>query len=152
LIDPADPAIREVVRALLQLREFGFSVDGEEIIQRAITVGRGRHYARVEREQTEADEVYEETKVRIDRPRQNFVYYAQFRDLVKIGFTSDVRRRMQSLGTERLLTVELGGYQLEHRRHEEFADLRMHGEWFRYEGPLVRHVVELQKTYPRDGD
>lgn len=31
----------------------------------------------------------------------------------------------------------------ESKRHRQFADLRIKGEWFRYEEPLVSHIAGL---------
>jgi hypothetical protein len=73
---------------------------------------------------------------------------------VKIGFTTDLRGRMSGLRVHTashqvpiVLAVEAGSLQLERQRHEEFAEFRMTGEWFRYADRLVAHVAALDDPY-----
>lgn len=77
---------------------------------------------------------------------KDVVYYAQFRDMVKIGTTMDLHRRLREFPTERLLVFEFGDRKLEHRRHRQFADLRGVGEWFSAEERLLEHVQRLKVT------
>lgn len=74
---------------------------------------------------------------RIDRPMQ-----------IKIGTTKDLRTRIRELGargrTVTLLATEPGGVVIERRRHEQFADLRLDGEWFSARSPLVEWVEHLK--------
>lgn len=54
--------------------------------------------------------------------------------------------RLKVINPEELLAFEPGSFELEKARHAEFADLRVNGEWFKYEGSLVDHVQKLQST------
>lgn len=74
------------------------------------------------------------------------VYYVQVADLIKIGYTGHLRRRLASYPpTSKLLATELGGERLEHQRHQQFAELLRHGnEWFSPGLALVDHINALR--------
>jgi len=72
------------------------------------------------------------------------VYYVRFGDRVKIGTTANLKGRLHSLPHDEVLATEPGSYPIERARHAAFADLRVTGEWFRYEEPLVSHIAGLQ--------
>lgn len=76
------------------------------------------------------------------------VYYLQVRgsDRVKIGTTTNVRQRMVDLRAngEDLLATEPGGYELEWRRHQQFADERYgRREEFALSDRLAAHIAIL---------
>jgi hypothetical protein len=73
------------------------------------------------------------------------VYYMRLGNRCKIGWTSNLRRRLKAVQPEELLATEPGGVVTEAERHEQFAALRVVGEWFRYEGSLVDHVEALRR-------
>lgn len=73
------------------------------------------------------------------------VYYVRIGNRVKIGTSTNLRDRLQAINPEELLALELGGHNVESRRHRQFASLRTHGEWFRYEGPLAEHIERLRQ-------
>jgi hypothetical protein len=69
------------------------------------------------------------------------IYFVQetelFRNRVKIGFTEDIRKRMQGLrcgsaSTLKVVLVLPGDMKTEAAYHEYFAKYRLHGEWFRF--------------------
>ena len=68
---------------------------------------------------------------------------------VKIGTTENVVRRIWQLRRDRpdaqlvLLATEPGGYDLERRRHIEFAGARLTGEWFALSPRLEYHIARL---------
>lgn len=73
---------------------------------------------------------------------------------VKIGRTVNLRQRLVSLRTQMVanqtplvLAVEAGGAVTERRRHEEFASLRLGGEWFHYVGPLRDWIASLPNPW-----
>lgn len=86
--------------------------------------------------------------------RNGWIYYAlgataQFQ-WVKIGFTASLRQRMNSLRREApgrqiptVLAVEAGTLADEIERHAHWTAYRVRGEWFRYEGDLLRHIASL---------
>lgn len=78
------------------------------------------------------------------------VYFIQAGDggPVKIGHTlkTTVRRRLETLQTAhhlelRLLLAVTGSVVDEQRLHRDFAALRIRGEWFRFEEPLVSFIA-----------
>lgn len=78
-------------------------------------------------------------------PPEGFVYYLQVGELIKIGYASDLIRRLQSYppGTE-LLAVERGMIELEKRRHLKFAELRTAGrEWYEPDVRLMDHITVI---------
>jgi len=91
-----------------------------------------------------------EMKASARRPRSNsnVVYYLLFGDRVKIGTSSNLRVRLEGIPHDEVLAVEPGDASLERQRHQEFAGLRITGEWFRYEPPLVAHVATLAVHTP----
>lgn len=100
------------------------------------------------------------------------IYFArsQKTGLVKIGFTSDFKRRihhLNSLNNDRLTLVGLieGDMQTEREMHTRFSDARVRGEWFKPcsamaefmqddiaipEGPTTRLVLNLPISLVRD--
>jgi hypothetical protein len=76
------------------------------------------------------------------------VYYVQVGEFVKIGTTIRIRQRMKAYPpNKRLLATEPGGYELESRRHEQFAHLLAQGrEWYRPEVKLIDHINILRKA------
>lgn len=73
------------------------------------------------------------------------VYYMRLGNLVKIGFTENLTQRLSVINPEEVLTTEPGGRKREGERHKQFADLRVHGEWFRLEGALVEHIEAVKR-------
>lgn len=71
------------------------------------------------------------------------VYYMRIGNRVKIGTSTNLAKRLQAINPEELMAVESGGADKERIRHEQFAALRTHGEWFRLEPPLTDHIAEI---------
>ncbi len=75
------------------------------------------------------------------------VYFAATdSDVVKIGWSADLRRRLGNLTSSnhqalRVLAIVPGGAELEALFHERFSEDRIHGEWFRL-SPSIRALVE----------
>lgn len=80
------------------------------------------------------------------RMQHAVVYFVRIGDLVKIGKSLDLRNRIVSFSYPylELLATEPGYTEREHQLHDQFADLRVSGEWFRYEAPLRDYVESLQ--------
>jgi hypothetical protein len=82
-------------------------------------------------------------------PRVDVVYYLRFRDRIKIGTTANPRQRLARIWHDELLAFERGDRLVEHRRHEQFADLRLDGsEWFTAGPELEEHVERLSAGVP----
>ncbi|MFB2584201.1 GIY-YIG nuclease family protein [Herbiconiux liukaitaii] len=75
--------------------------------------------------------------------RVDVVYYLRWRDRIKIGTSSNPRGRLAQLRHDELLAFERGDRTLEQRRHREFAELRLGGEWFAAADPLLAHVAAV---------
>lgn len=82
----------------------------------------------------------------------NVVYYIGVKGdgHVKIGTTKNLQARLRSLATARadgnllmVLATEPGTYELEQKRHAQFAESRAHGEWFKLTPALQQHIDEL---------
>lgn len=82
---------------------------------------------------------------------QPIVYYATTRlgGAVKIGTTNNITRRMITLTRKHHLVVtvmawEWGSMPLEARRHGQFEQYRLQGEWFWLVQPIVDHMEGLR--------
>jgi len=90
-------------------------------------------------------------------PRVDVVYYLRFDDRVKIGTSSDPRRRLARIWHDDLLAFERGDRLVEHRRHLQFAEHRLaRTEWFTAAPELLAHAAALRagsddpwRTYAR---
>lgn len=91
----------------------------------------------------------------VDYPRRrhpysvnsSFVYFIYGAGRIKIGYSSDVERRLSEIATSNafrpvlLLTFE-GSIEAEREVHAKFAEDRVHLEWFRLSDPLRRYLVK----------
>lgn len=73
------------------------------------------------------------------------VYFIKSGDLVKIGYTTNVDRRLRGLQTGsphklEILLTHPGSRRDEQLCHEQFAHLRVQGEWFRYSDDLLAYL------------
>lgn len=77
-------------------------------------------------------------------PRVDVVYYLRNGDRIKIGTSSNPRRRIAQIWHEEVLAFEKGGRPLEQRRHRQFADDRLGtSEWFRASPEVNEHILSL---------
>lgn len=80
------------------------------------------------------------------------VYYARCGHLIKIGWTTGLRSRMQALRPDELVAIEPGSRHVETQRHREFAPYNvphMGGrEWFSRSPALLDHVAALTAAMP----
>ena len=61
------------------------------------------------------------------------------RDSIKIGVANNISQRVKSLQAGSATKLKLrwsahGGYPLERHLHDQFEQLRIHGEWFNFQG------------------
>lgn len=76
--------------------------------------------------------------------RVDVVYYILFRGRIKIGTSSNPRRRLAALPYEQILAFERGDRLVEHRRHTQFGSHRIpRTEWFEQHESLAQHIREL---------
>lgn len=76
------------------------------------------------------------------------VYFLRQGETIKIGFTRRISRRLRNLQTGSAERLQLLGtipasQTAERRLHQQFAELRLEGEWFRAEEPLLRTISAL---------
>ncbi len=71
------------------------------------------------------------------------VYYVRLGNMVKIGFTTDMTTRMQTIPHEEILHVRPGTMHDERVEHRRWAHLRRTGEWFLAETELLDHIASL---------
>lgn len=82
------------------------------------------------------------------RPKQGVVYYLLIGDLVKIGYTENLPRRMSAYppGSE-LLATEPGSPELEVERHKQFSQYRKHRvEWYEAAPELLAHIQRVKNA------
>lgn len=78
-----------------------------------------------------------------------WVYYVSQGDLIKIGYATDVTKRIRAYGpTAVLLAVHPGTPALEKRMHAKFrASLHSGREWFNRDADLMAHIDSVLTTY-----
>lgn len=131
------PVMSLVGRRMMNAEAWGLTLspaDKDAMLQRAISDARERA-ARVS-SLIDAD----------DPATGQVVYYMRFGDRVKIGYSSNLALRLQSVPNDELLATEPGTMATESARHEQFAELRITGEWFQYVEPLVAHINGLRRV------
>lgn len=76
-----------------------------------------------------------------------WVYYVAQADRIKIGYATDVKRRVKDYGpTAKLLAVEPGNRDLETQRHQQFRGHLADGrEWFYDALPIREHIKSLAR-------
>lgn len=140
-----DPAYPHALRALARLSLAGFDAKDPELVKRAADVGRERHAASLLEPRPQPPALPAQSI----EPRQpmrkwaGWVYYMRIGNRCKIGYTTNLARRMLVVVPEEVLAVEAGTRELEARRHDEFAQLRTHAEWFMLDDPLTGHVATV---------
>jgi len=82
-------------------------------------------------------------------PTEGFVYYLRSSGFVKIGWTSDLTKRMKAYPPDSiLLAVEPGLRKDETRRHRQFSHHRSHGrEWYTMAPTLMHHIETVRAAH-----
>lgn len=78
---------------------------------------------------------------------RSVVYYVRIGEVIKIGFTSNLKQRMSALRTSRdnVLATEPGGKDLESKRHKQFKSIRIGlREDFTPTLALIRHIEAVR--------
>lgn len=81
------------------------------------------------------------------------VYYLRRGDLIKIGWSGNLKARMRTLRPDELLAVEPGCMHIETGRHHQFATHRLPNtgdgdEWFSPAPELLGHIELIARMYP----
>jgi hypothetical protein len=123
---------------------------------RAAVVAWLRRTARRQQAQARLERIHEHIGAREDADRARWleenppsVYFVGSLSLIKIGKASCVRSRMKDLQNMSAAPIVLlhtipGGIETERALHARFADLRVHGEWFRGVDPLLSFIEGLK--------
>lgn len=81
------------------------------------------------------------------RNRQGYVYIIQFGNRIKIGFSSDLARRLGSLPYDEILAIVPGTLDTEREFHKRFASLRCGTttgrEWFEADESIIQFAETL---------
>lgn len=88
-------------------------------------------------------------------PPEMLVYFIRngHKGAVKIGVTANLSGRLSALSHPMMKELKLlgtieGGYGAEKEMHKRFAEYRIKGEWFKFEGKLKEFVESLGKPDP----
>lgn len=129
-----------------QVYKFASDLRWGETFEETITRSRRQRAAEWRRGITAAREnkIYE---TKGDKP--GWIYYLHIDDKVKIGYTTDIIRRMRSYPpSSPLLGVHPGTKQLERDMHEQFKGSLIQGrEWFRPDPDLLAHCERVRAEY-----
>lgn len=83
----------------------------------------------------------------VSKPNNGFVYFIKAGDLVKIGHSVNIKKRLETLQVASPVTLTLigtmeGNYHLEQKLHLQFARYRVRGEWFELSEPIKEYIKE----------
>lgn len=132
-----DPGFLAALMAIEEMRGWGVDVT-QDIARKCLLTHMQRHKQHAEY-QTEQDEHLQA------RRHPAIVYYMKLGSLVKIGFTTNLTARLEHIHPEEVMVTEPGGRERESERHQQFAALHAHGEWFRLEAPLTDHIEAVRR-------
>lgn len=144
------PAFTYIAEYLNHARALGLDLSDPETVRRAINAGVSAFNAITDR--TVVSQLYSELDIKDDRAtygraHRPIVYYMRMSELVKIGTTTNIHVRLKVVGAQGVMAVEPGGRRLEAERHEQFAHLRSHGEWFLLSDVLGIHIAEARRRF-----
>lgn len=142
-LNPPPHLWTQLRRRITQMREWGAEVDIEAARRCLEQLMDERHVSPGE---SHIEATSKPHPGRYDvRPRSPIVYYVLLGNRVKIGTTTNLERRLQNIQPEQVLALEDGDEKLERSRHATFRNLRVSGEWFRHESPLVEFIADLPR-------
>lgn len=144
-----NPAFRRIAEYLEHAKSLGFDPAEPDVIRRALSAGRVAHDRDLQGRvavTTWSTARRELTDLGVAR-HHPVVYYVRLGQLVKIGTTTRIVHRCESLGVQGVLAVEAGDSVKEHGRHREFAHLRKTGEWFELSPDLADHIARVRADF-----
>jgi hypothetical protein len=85
----------------------------------------------------------------VDEKKASVVYFLKGGELIKIGFTVDLDKRINAIQNMspvqlRLLATMSGDKNTEQDIHKRFSHLRVHGEWFKADASLLDYIKGVQ--------
>lgn len=80
--------------------------------------------------------------------KQSYVYFIDAGDLVKIGTTKDISKRLYTLQTGSPVRLTMIGFiagteKDEKELHARFSSYRSHGEWFNKSADLINYIKDV---------
>ena len=106
-----------------------------------------KHFARCA---SNPDLLYDATKIFYRRDlesqfKPNDIYFAVSGNYVKIGQTTEIKKRIQTLSVSCPEGIKLIGviqYGDEKQTHRDLNHLRIKGEWFKYSPEISKYILE----------
>ena len=71
------------------------------------------------------------------------VYFVELGSRIKIGFSTNLKSRLQTVPAERVLATMPGTMDDEKAMHERFRDCRVHREWFAKSPELLAFIETI---------
>lgn len=76
---------------------------------------------------------------------KTYIYFLSSNNLIKIGLTTNIKKRMAAISTMCSAPIELLGFidgnkNTEASLHQKFANIRSHGEWFNKTDDLINFI------------
>lgn len=140
-----NPALPHIVEFLSHAKELGMDVSQPKVIERAIEAG-NRAYAEQLSRLTH-QETYAPLRQGYGAKHSPLVYYMRRDTLIKIGYSSSLRKRNATINPDGIMIVEPGGIEMESLRHRQFNSLRRSGEWFYLKDDIVDHILDLRDRF-----
>ncbi len=137
-----DPGYLSALLAIQEMRDWGVEV--------TLPIARRCVLTHMYRESEQARYRQDQAQRKLAKHHPPIVYYMRLGTLVKIGFTENLTQRLDAIHPQELMVTEPGGVERERERHQEFANLREHGEWFRLEPPLMEHIEAVRREAAGD--
>ncbi len=145
-IDLDDPAVGAVTSVLSDMVKAGIEVN-EQTVDTAIKL------ARLATAPSPAEQI-RTTRALGGLPmygpgadRNSIVYYVQRGSLIKIGTTSQPKKRFRDLVPDAILAFEPGDYKIEAARHRQFQSLRRGREYFEPRALLLAHIKRVRSQH-----
>lgn len=85
-----------------------------------------------------------------DIDKHGFIYIVGYSEFLKIGFTTNVRKRLSAIQSSLPIVLTTycifaGSLEQEQNLHIKFAEFKLRGEWFRQSPDLMTYIAELQQ-------
>jgi hypothetical protein len=146
-MNPDGEAFARVAAVLAEMASAGVEVD-EGAVMIAVKLAEHRQVRDGEAMATTRDLAQPQRLWGEQNGRESIVYYIRRGDLIKIGTTTNPKKRFESLVPDEILAWEPGGTIEEALRHRQFRRLKQGaGEYFRVEPDLAAHCKNLRRLH-----
>lgn len=81
------------------------------------------------------------------RGHEPVVYYMRMDRLIKIGWSTNIKLRVETIMPQGVVAVEYGGRDVERARHKQFMDHHSHLEWFWLREGLWDHIQNVRVDF-----